>query len=79
MQKGQQSPLSYLKAAYGGEIVVRLKNGIEIAGRLRSFDDMMNLVLDSAKERDPHSKEVKRSVGTLFIRGNNVLFITVEE
>ena len=51
----------------------------KIAGRLRSFDDMMNLVLESAKERDPQSKEVKRHVGTLFIRGNNVLFITVEE
>jgi small nuclear ribonucleoprotein (snRNP)-like protein len=43
------------------------------------YDEMMNLVLTSAKERDPESKQIIRSVGTLFIRGNNVLLVTLEE
>jgi len=52
--------------------------GAEIVGKLIVYDEMMNLVLDSAREVDPTSGEVKRSVGTLFIRGNNVLFVTLE-
>ncbi len=79
MQGGGQGPLSYLRRSHGGEVVVRLKNGIELVGRLTSFDDMMNIVLEDAKERDLRTKEIVRSVGTLFIRGNNVLFITLEE
>ncbi|RLG49028.1 MAG: small nuclear ribonucleoprotein (Sm) [Thermoproteota archaeon] len=68
-----------MKMAHGGEVVVRLKNGVEVAGKLLVYDDMMNLVLAGARERDPRSKKVIRQVGTLFIRGNNVLFITLEE
>jgi small nuclear ribonucleoprotein len=72
-------PLSYLKKAHGSEVVVKLKNGVEIFGRLVVCDDMMNLVLSSAMERDPETKKPLRNVGELFIRGNNILFITLEE
>lgn len=71
-------PLSHLKKSHGAEITVRLKNGSQIIGKLIVYDEMMNLVLDSAREVDPISGEVKRSIGTLFIRGNNVLFVTLE-
>ncbi|MCD6243721.1 MAG: small nuclear ribonucleoprotein (Sm) [Thermoproteota archaeon] len=74
----RELPISHLKKAHGAEITVRLKNGNEIKGKLLVYDDMMNLVLDSAKELDPETKEVRRNMGTLFIRGNNVLFITLE-
>ncbi|RDD54054.1 MAG: RNA-binding protein [Candidatus Korarchaeota archaeon NZ13-K] len=71
-------PLSHLKKSHGAEVTVRLKNGSQIVGKLVVYDEMMNLVLDSAREIDPISGEVRRSVGTLFIRGNNVLFVTLE-
>ena len=73
------SPLSYLKKAHGGEVVIRLKNGTQIQGRLLVCDDMMNVVLSSAAELDSGSKKPIRNVGDLFIRGNNILFITLEE
>ncbi len=74
----KEPPISYLKRAHGAEIRVRLKNGNEIEGKLLVYDEMMNLVLQSAKEINPETKEVLRNMGTLFIRGNNVLFITLE-
>ncbi|MDK2372417.1 MAG: U6 snRNA-associated Sm-like protein LSm6 [Candidatus Korarchaeota archaeon] len=74
----RELPISHLRKAHGAEITVRLKNGSEIRGKLLVYDEMMNLVLDSARELDPDTKEVRRSMGTLFIRGNNVLFITLE-
>lgn len=74
----RELPISHLRKAHGAEITVRLKNGSEIRGKLLVYDEMMNLVLDSAQELDPDTKEVKRGIGTLFIRGNNVLFITLE-
>jgi len=73
------SPLSFLRHAHGREVTVRLKNGVEVIGRLTVYDEMMNLVLTSARERDPESKQIIRNVGTLFIRGNNVLLVTLEE
>lgn len=73
------SPLSHLRRAHGSEVVVKLKNGTEILGRLLICDDMMNLVLSSASERDPDSKKLLRNVGDVFIRGNNILFVTLEE
>lgn len=79
MKEEVTSPLSFLKHAHGKEVTVRLKNGVEVVGRLTVYDEMMNLVLTSAKERDPESKQIIRSVGTLFIRGNNVLLVTLEE
>lgn len=71
-------PLSHLRKSHGAEVTVRLKNGSQIIGKLAVYDEMMNLVLDSAREVDPMSGEIRRSVGTLFIRGNNVLFVTLE-
>ncbi len=71
-------PISHLRKVHGAEITVKLKNGNEIRGKLLVYDDMMNLVLDSARELDPNTKEVRRNMGTLFIRGNNILFITLE-
>ncbi len=78
-QGGLTSPLSFLKLAHGGDVTIRLKNGIEIVGKLSVYDEMMNLVITSAKERDPETKKILRNIGTLFIRGNNILMITIEE
>ncbi|MEM1521123.1 MAG: LSM domain-containing protein, partial [Candidatus Korarchaeum sp.] len=46
-------PLSHLKKSHGAEVTVRLKNGSQIMGKLIVYDEMMNLVLDSAREIDP--------------------------
>ena len=67
-------PLDTLNAARNKGVIVELKNGKQFAGKLISFDIHINTVLHEAEERE--AGEVKRSLGTLFIRGDTIIFIS---
>ena len=54
-------------------ILVRLKDGKEIQGRLIEQDNYMNLVLVKATELNKGVPVAK--FGEVFIIGNNILFI----
>jgi small nuclear ribonucleoprotein F len=66
-----------LKTLVGKQVVVRLKwNRTEYKGKLVSFDSYMNVQLENTFEvirEDPETKQ--ESIGEIFIRCNNVLFI----
>ncbi|ODS43031.1 MAG: hypothetical protein MSIBF_07260 [Candidatus Altiarchaeales archaeon IMC4] len=66
-------PLDALGNLLGKEVLVRLKNGMEISGKLKAFDIHINLVLDDAgiKEND-----VEKKFQTLFLRGDMILYIS---
>jgi len=54
-------------------VIVSLKGGRELRGVLQGYDVHMNLVLDKAEEME--NGEV-RNVGTLIVRGDNVIYIS---
>ena len=54
-------------------VIVSLKGGRELRGVLQGYDVHMNLVLDKAEEVEG---EQVRSVGTLIVRGDNVIYIS---
>ncbi len=54
-------------------VLVSLKGGREIKGVLQGYDVHMNLVLDKAEEV-VDGKVL--SIGTLIIRGDNVIYIS---
>ena len=54
-------------------VLVSLKGGREIRGVLQGYDVHMNLVLDKAEEME--AGQVKK-VGTLIVRGDNVIYIS---
>ncbi|MDD1717641.1 MAG: RNA-binding protein [Methanoregulaceae archaeon] len=54
-------------------VIVALKGGRELRGILQGYDVHMNLVLDKAEEVD---NGVVRTVGTLIVRGDNVIYIS---
>jgi small nuclear ribonucleoprotein len=66
-------PLDALGGLLGKEVLVRLKNGMEVRGTLKAFDIHINLVLDDAKFNDG---EVEKKVSTLFLRGDMILFVS---
>ncbi|MCC6003022.1 MAG: U6 snRNA-associated Sm-like protein LSm6 [Thermofilum sp.] len=70
-------PLDYLKSYTGKSIFVKLKDGSEYSGRLRLTDNAMNLVLDDTKMLTEVNKLVAQ-LGTVFIRGSNLLFVSIE-
>lgn len=70
----ESRPLDTLNAARNKRVLVELKSGRQFTGKLKSFDIHVNVVLDDAEERE--NSEVKRKLGTIFIRGDTIVFIS---
>jgi len=72
-----QRPLDALNNARGKRVIVELKNGKQFVGKLSAFDIHINTVLVDAEERV--DGEIKRKVGSAFIRGDTIILISPEE
>ena len=62
-----------LGEAIGTLVLVKLKGGREVRGKLKSYDQHLNLVLEDAEEIKNDST---RKLGTIVIRGDNVILIS---
>lgn len=67
-------PLDALNKARDKKVIIDLKNGRQYVGLLKAFDIHINVVLDDVEERI--EGEVKRKVGTAFIRGDTIILIS---
>ena len=67
-------PLDALNRARDKKVLVELKNGKQYNGVLKAFDIHINMVLDDTEERV--NGEVKRKLGTTFIRGDAIIMIS---
>ena len=67
-------PLDTLNAARNKTVLVDLKNGHRFVGKLKAFDIHINTVLEDAEEYE--GGEVKRKLGTVFIRGDTITIIS---
>ena len=69
-------PLTTLQKNTKKNVIVRLKNDIEYKGRMVNVDSYMNLIMTDAEELKD-GKPVEK-FGRVILRGNNVLFIKLE-
>jgi len=67
-------PLDTLNEARSKNVIVELKNNKQLIGKLKSFDIHINTVLEQCEEKV--DGEVKRKLGTVFIRGDTIVFIS---
>jgi small nuclear ribonucleoprotein len=67
-------PLDTLNASRGKSVMVDIKNGSRYIGKLRAFDLNINLVLEESEEHI--NGELKRKLGTVFIRGDNIIVLS---
>ncbi len=67
-------PFDVLNAALNKNVVVGLKGGAEFRGVLVAYDVHMNVVLEKAEQII--GGEVKRGLGTVFLRGDSIVFIS---
>jgi len=72
----QDRPLDALNNSRNKRIIVELKNGKQFTGKLKAFDIHINTVLDDTEELE--NNQVKRKLGTAFIRGDTIVLIAVE-
>ena len=66
-----------LQKATSKLVSVRLKNDIEYKGKMSNVDPYMNVILVEAEESENGQK--KANYGKVVIRGNNVLYIRIED
>jgi len=66
-----ERPIDALDRAKGKKIFIKLKNGEEITGTLKALDLHLNLWIEEAEIQ---SKEDKKKLNTLLIRGDNILY-----
>lgn len=74
MEDNGLRPLDALNVARNKSIMVDLKNGLRYIGKLKAFDIHINVVLSDAEEH--FNGEVKRKLGTVFIRGDTITIIS---
>ena len=67
-------PLDVLEKSVNQKLSLLLKDGRVIDGKLSGYDEYMNMVLVDVEET--HS-ENKRRLGTIILRGNNVVSISL--
>ena len=72
-------PLKIFQKLVGKNVVVRLKNNKAIRGILTAYDNCMNIVLDDAEEVDPKTNQTIVKYGRVYIRGNQILFISTTD
>ena len=63
-----------LQESLGKTVLVRLKGGKSLRGKLRGFDQHLNLVLDDTE--DTTDTEKTKKLGVLIVRGDNVIIIS---
>ncbi len=66
-------PLALLEKSLDKRISLLLKDSRVLEGKLTGFDDYMNMVLEDTEET---TVEQNRRLGTVVLRGNNVVSIS---
>ena len=75
-QPSAKRPLTTLQKNTKKNVIVRLKNQVEYKGKMENVDSYMNLIMTDAEEI--HDNKVIANYGRVIVRGNNVLFIKLE-
>lgn len=71
-----ERPIDVLNNAKGKRVLIKLKRGTEIAGVLQAMDLHLNMWLENA-EQISDDKKVK--LGTLLVRGDNIIYVSPEK
>ncbi len=63
-----------LEDSLGKTVLVRLRGGKKLRGKLKGFDQHLNLVLDDTD--DISDMENVKRLGAIIVRGDNVVIIS---
>lgn len=66
--------IKLLEESLGKIVLVRLKGGRSLRGKLRGFDQHLNLVIEETE--DISDKENTKKLGVIIVRGDNVIIIS---
>lgn len=67
-------PMDLLSMSLNGIVLVKLKGGRQLRGKLKNYDAHLNLTLDEAEEIIDDGEN--NNLGTIILRGDNVIIIS---
>jgi small nuclear ribonucleoprotein len=67
-------PIALLEKNIDKRVSLLLKDGRVLEGKITGFDEYMNMVLEETVE---HNADEERRLGTVVLRGNNVVSIAL--
>lgn len=70
----EETPLKILESSLSKVVLVRLKGGRSLRGKLEGYDQHMNLVL--AEAEDISDLNNIHALGSIIVRGDNVVIIS---
>ncbi len=69
-----EAAVKILEESLGKIVLVRLKGGRSLRGKLQGFDQHMNLVLEEADDISDTNNSIR--IGTIVVRGDNVIILS---
>jgi len=66
--------MQILEESLGKTVLIRLRGGKSLRGKLQGFDQHLNLVLEEAEDLS-NSDDIKK-LGLIIVRGDNVVMIS---
>lgn len=73
MAESGNKPMDLLSKSVNHQVLVKLKGQRELRGRLRGYDQHLNLILDDAEDLSDTSPQ---ELGTVIVRGDNVILLS---
>jgi small nuclear ribonucleoprotein len=67
-------PMDLLSMSLNNIVLVKLKGGRQLRGKLKNYDAHLNLTLDDAEEIIDEGENT--TLGTIILRGDNVIIIS---
>ncbi|NWF94928.1 MAG: RNA-binding protein [Candidatus Thorarchaeota archaeon] len=69
--------MELLQKSIGAQILVELKGRKKLKGRLRGYDQHLNLILETAEEISvDETSEKAEPINTVIVRGDNVILVS---
>ena len=73
MADAGQRPMDLLSKSLHHQVLVKLKGDRELRGRLRGYDQHLNLILENAEDLTDGTPQ---ELGTVILRGDNVILLS---
>lgn len=72
-----KKPLNTLVKQLNSHVTITLKNGVTYKGTMTKCDGHMNIILQGATECE--GEQPIANYGSVLVRGNNILYISIEK
>jgi len=82
-QYNKARPIDYLKNSFDKIILIKVKRNRLFRGRLKGFDEHLNLWLEGTsqifeyQDEEGNIREEHEDLGSIVVRGDNVIFVNL--